>query len=106
MRSSAGSTASSARATDGYVDWCHHLIRKSALALLLLAGIAVLAGFFGSRLPTSFLPEEDQGYFYMNVQLPNAASLQRTDAVCRQIEAILADTRACRPTTPSSASAC
>ena len=63
-----------------------------SLALLLLAGIAVLAGFFGSRLPASFLPDEDQGYFYMNVQLPDAASLQRTDAVCKQIEAILKET--------------
>jgi HAE1 family hydrophobic/amphiphilic exporter-1 len=80
------------RATDGYVNWSHHLIRHAAFAMLLLLGLAVLAGFFGSRLPASFLPEEDQGYFYMNVQLPNASSLQRTDATCRQIEAILAQT--------------
>ncbi|MBX3028272.1 multidrug efflux RND transporter permease subunit [bacterium] len=80
------------RATDGYVNWSHHLIRHAGMAMLLLAGLAVLAGFFGSRLPASFLPDEDQGYFYMNVQLPNAASLQRTDATCRQIEQILAAT--------------
>jgi HAE1 family hydrophobic/amphiphilic exporter-1 len=80
------------RATEGYVTWCHHLIRKAGVSMLLLLGIAVLAGLLGSRLPTSFLPEEDQGYFYMNVQLPNAASLQRTDAVCKQIEAILKET--------------
>jgi HAE1 family hydrophobic/amphiphilic exporter-1 len=80
------------RATDGYVNWCHHLIRKSGIAMLLLLGIAVLGGFFGSRLPQSFLPDEDQGFFYMNVQLPNAASLQRTNAVCREIEEMLAKT--------------
>ena len=80
------------RATDGYVNGCHHLIRKSAVAMLLLAGIAVLAGLFGSRLPASFLPDEDQGYFYMNVQLPDAASLQRTNAVCKQIDALLKNT--------------
>jgi HAE1 family hydrophobic/amphiphilic exporter-1 len=80
------------RATDGYVNGCHHLIRKAAVAMLLLAGIGVLAGLFGSRLPRSFLPDEDQGYFYMNVQLPDAASLQRTDAVCKQIEALLKET--------------
>ena len=80
------------RATDGYVNWCHHLIRKSALAMLMLLGIAVLGGFFGSRLPQSFLPDEDQGFFYMNVQLPNASSLQRTNAVCREIEEMLAKT--------------
>jgi HAE1 family hydrophobic/amphiphilic exporter-1 len=80
------------RATDGYVNWSHHLIRHAAMAMLLLLGLALLAGFFGSRLPASFLPEEDQGYFYMNVQLPNAASLQRTNATCKQIEEILAHT--------------
>lgn len=80
------------RATNGYVNWCHHLIRGSALAMVALAGLAVVAVLLGSRLPTSFLPEEDQGYFYMNVQLPNAASLQRTDAVCRQIETLLKET--------------
>ncbi len=81
-----------ASATDGYVNGCHHLIRKSGLAMLLLAGMAALAGVFGSRLPGSFLPEEDQGYFYMNAQLPDAASLQRTDAVCKKIEAVLKET--------------
>ena len=80
------------RATDGYVGGCHHLVRRSALAMLLLAGITVLAGLFGSRLPASFLPDEDQGYFYMNVQLPDAASLQRTNVVCKDIEEILKNT--------------
>jgi HAE1 family hydrophobic/amphiphilic exporter-1 len=80
------------RATDGYVHWCGVLIRKSARAMLLLAGVAVLAGLLGSRLPGGFLPEEDQGYLYLAVQLPNAASLQRTDEVCRKVEQILAGT--------------
>jgi len=77
------------RATDGYVKTCALAIRKVGFSLVLLAGVAVLAGVAGSRLPSSFLPEEDQGYFYMNVQLPPAASLQRTAAVCTTIEAIL-----------------
>jgi HAE1 family hydrophobic/amphiphilic exporter-1 len=80
------------RATDGYVHWCDILIRKSARAMLLLLGVTFLAGFLGSRLPGGFLPEEDQGFLYLAVQLPNAASLQRTDAVCKQIEEILAKT--------------
>ena len=67
----------------------------------------VLAGGLGRRLPTSFVPEEDYGYFLLNVQLPPAASLQRTDDVCRKVEAILVeDRRASAPTTRSSASAC
>ena len=60
--------------------------------MLLLVAFAAAAGWFGSRLPTSFLPQEDQGYFYLNVQLPVASSLQRTDEVCKQIEAILKET--------------
>ena len=60
--------------------------------MVLLLVIAVSAGLFGSRLPRSFLPEEDQGYFYLNVQLPTAASLQRTDTVAKQIEGILKET--------------
>jgi HAE1 family hydrophobic/amphiphilic exporter-1 len=80
------------RATDGYVDWCGVLIRKSARAMLLLGLVTVLAGALGARLPGGFLPEEDQGYLYLAVQLPNAASLQRTDEVCRDVEAILAST--------------
>ena len=80
------------RATDGYVNWCHHLIKHPALGLGFLAALAVIGLWLGSRLPTGFVPDEDQGYFYMNVQLPPAASLQRTDAVCQQIEAILEKT--------------
>src|SRR6516162_1259187 len=51
-----------ARATDGYVNWCSVLIRKAGFTVALLLVFAVLAGFFGSKLPKSFLPEEDQGY--------------------------------------------
>jgi HAE1 family hydrophobic/amphiphilic exporter-1 len=80
------------RATDGYVRWCEVLIKKSARAMLLLLGVTLATGFLGSRLPGGFLPEEDQGYLYLAVQLPNAASLQRTDAVCRRVEQILAET--------------
>jgi HAE1 family hydrophobic/amphiphilic exporter-1 len=80
------------RATDGYVNWCGHLIRKSKMSLLLLVGVTVMAGFFGSQIPTSFLPEEDQGYVYAGLQLPDAASLQRTDAAVRKAEDIIMKT--------------
>ena len=80
------------RATDIYVNWCHHFIKQWGLALLLLAGLTAAGLFIGGRLPSSFIPEEDQGYFYMNVQLPGASSLQRTDTICRQIEDMLAKT--------------
>ena len=80
------------RSTDGYVRWCDHLIRKSKLSLLFLLGTAVLAGFFGNLLPTSFLPDEDQGYVYAGLQLPDAASLQRTDEVTKKAEEIIQKT--------------
>lgn len=80
------------RATHGYVTVSGLLIRKTVLSLLLLLGIAGIALFIGTRLPSSFLPEEDQGYVYLNVQLPLAASLDRTDQVCKKIEAILQKT--------------
>ncbi len=80
------------RATDGYVTTCGLLIRKAGFSMLMLLVVAVLAGLLGSRLPSSFVPDEDQGYFYMNVQLPSGASLQRTDAVGGQIDAILKET--------------
>jgi hydrophobic/amphiphilic exporter-1 (mainly G- bacteria), HAE1 family len=88
-----------ARATHGYVDLSHRLVRKAAVSMLLLAGFAVVAGLLGRRLPTGFIPEEDQGYLLMNVQLPDAASLQRTDEVTRKIEKLLADTKGVRYTT-------
>ena len=80
------------RGTDGYVNWCTHLIHKAGVSMVLLLVVAVLAGFLGSRLPGGFLPEEDQGYFYLNVQLPTAASLERTDEVAKSIEGILKET--------------
>jgi len=80
------------KVTGGYVSWSHILIRRSAIAMLCLAGIAVLSGFMGKSLPTSFIPEEDQGYAFIQVQLPDAASLQRTDAVMQKLDDILAHT--------------
>jgi HAE1 family hydrophobic/amphiphilic exporter-1 len=79
------------RATNGYVHWSGLLIRKSAVSLILLAGMTALAVLAGRHLPSSFLPEEDQGYMYINVQLPNAASIPRTDAYCKKVEKILSN---------------
>ena len=80
------------RTTDGYVSVCGLLIRKAGLSMLSLAAMTVLALWFGSRLPTSFLPDEDQGFIYAGLQLPNAASLQRNDDVSQKIEEIIAKT--------------
>jgi HAE1 family hydrophobic/amphiphilic exporter-1 len=80
------------RATDGYVGVCKVLIHKSAFALLMLGGVIFLAGFLGKSIPTSFLPDEDQGYLFAGVQLPDASSAQRTSEVMRQVEEILKNT--------------
>src|SRR5947207_1682773 len=77
------------RLTDGYVGVCRALIRKSAFSLVFLGIVALAAGVFGKKLPSGFLPEEDQGFLYIGVQLPFAASLERTVAVCRQVEQIV-----------------
>ncbi len=78
--------------THGYVNLSHALVRKTLIAIVLLAGFAVADGLVGRRLPTSFLPEEDQGYFFLNMSLPNAASFERTNEATRRVEAILKKT--------------
>jgi hydrophobic/amphiphilic exporter-1 (mainly G- bacteria), HAE1 family len=80
------------RGTNLYVRLCGGFLRRGALALVVIAAFATGAVLFGSRLPTSFLPDEDQGYVYINMDLPNAASLERTSAAARQVEEILANT--------------
>ena len=78
--------------TGGYVSWSHVLIRRMGLAMALLVALSVVAGLMGKSLPKSFIPEEDQGYAFVQLQLPDAASLQRTDAVMRKMDDILAHT--------------
>ncbi len=80
------------RANEGYVGFCDVLIRKSLISLIFLVGLTVVAGGLGKSLPMGFLPDEDQGYFYAGIQLPNAASLQRTDEITGKVEDILKNT--------------
>lgn len=79
-------------ATNGFVSTCHLLIRKSIIAIILLGGVVVLTGMLGKRIPGSFLPEEDQGYFFAQIILPDSSSMQRTEEVMKQCEAILKNT--------------
>jgi hydrophobic/amphiphilic exporter-1 (mainly G- bacteria), HAE1 family len=78
-----------ARVQKTYVSISGLLIRRIVVALAILVGFTVLAGGIGKILPASFLPDEDQGWFIINVQLPEAASLQRTVALMKKIDAIL-----------------
>ncbi len=72
------------RTTNRYVGVCRAIIRKSMVGFVILAAVALAAFVFGKKVPGGFLPEEDQGYVYGGLQLPDASSLQRTD------EAVLA----------------
>lgn len=78
--------------TNGYVNICHFLIRKSLIAVIVLGGLAYFAGSLGTKIPLGFLPDEDQGFLYGGIQLPNAASLQRTSEVSTKVEEILKNT--------------
>jgi HAE1 family hydrophobic/amphiphilic exporter-1 len=78
-----------ARATNGYVRVSEALLHKSAVAVIVLAGFAVVGFTIGGKLPSSFVPDEDVGYFYLNIQLPNAASLQRTEEVVSKVQRIV-----------------
>jgi HAE1 family hydrophobic/amphiphilic exporter-1 len=76
------------RATNGYVRVSGAILRKSAVAFVVLIGFGAAGFWMAGKLPTSFVPDEDQGYFYLNIQLPNAASLQRTEEVLAKIQKI------------------
>ncbi len=76
--------------TARYVGWTGALVRKSYIAGAMLLVFVALAALTSRRLPSGFLPEEDQGFLYGNVQLPDAASLQRTDGALRAVERVLA----------------
>ncbi len=80
------------RATNSYVKLSGFFIRKFVISLILLAIMTGAIGVMGKVVPGGFLPEEDQGYLYAGVQLPDAASLQRTNAACQATEKIIMET--------------
>ena len=84
------------RVTHGYVGVNARLVRKLAIPLLLLAAVAATSAAIGRKLPSGFLPDEDNGYALIGVQLPDAASLPRTKAVFKKVEAILGRTEGIR----------
>ncbi|HHH40109.1 MAG TPA: multidrug efflux RND transporter permease subunit [Sedimenticola sp.] len=82
-----------ARLEGGYGRMIRALVRRVALMLVLALGLVAYMGWQFARLPTGFLPTEDQGYIMVHVQLPNAASQERTNAVLDRIDAIVEETK-------------
>jgi hydrophobic/amphiphilic exporter-1 (mainly G- bacteria), HAE1 family len=82
--------------SNGYGGIVHVLARKAARSMLLL--VAVVGGIFliGKFVPGGFIPDEDKGYLFVAVQLPEGASLQRTDEVLKQVEDIVQHTKGVR----------
>ncbi len=79
-------------ATEKYVSFSGLLIRRAVLSVAVLVAFGAVAYFIRGKLPASFLPEEDQGYIFVALQLPQAASLQRTADDARQVEDIISRT--------------
>jgi HAE1 family hydrophobic/amphiphilic exporter-1 len=77
------------KTTDSYTSVTSVLTGKIKRGVVFILLLTIGAGVIGKLVPGGFIPEEDMGYFFVNIQLPDAASLQRTDEIGRQVEAIL-----------------
>ena len=77
------------KTTDAYMSFTQVVTRKLKRSAVFIVILTVAAGFFGKLVPGGFIPEEDMGYLFVNIQLPNAASLQRSDVVAKKVEQIL-----------------
>ena len=78
--------------TESFVSRSNFFIHKSAIAMICIVLMGVLAVWLGGSLPGGFLPTEDQGYMFLALQLPDGASAQRTDAAQQKITAALLKT--------------
>ena len=75
-----------------YIWVVRRLLRNLTLVMLFFVGLVVFTGWWYQRVPTGFFPNEDQGYVLVAVQLPDAASQERTREVMAEIDAIMAET--------------
>jgi hydrophobic/amphiphilic exporter-1 (mainly G- bacteria), HAE1 family len=82
------------RATDAYVSFASILVRKSIRSMAFIGILVFATVSLVQRIPGGFVPEEDQGFLLVNALLPDAASLERTDAVMRKAEAVMAKNHA------------
>jgi len=77
------------KATDSYMSFTNIVARKLKRSVIFILVMTLGVGIFGKLVPGGFIPEEDMAYFFVNMQLPNAASLQRSDVIAKEIESIL-----------------
>ena len=75
--------------TGKYVRAVTYMLKRERVTMSVFAAITAIAAWLYAKHPTSFIPQEDQGYFIVSVQLPPGASLQRTEAVTERITGIL-----------------
>jgi len=80
------------RATTGYNALVKTLLRRAALTALIFVGLLMATWLGITNIPTGFVPSEDEGYFMISAQLPDAASLGRTEEVMDRVSAILQET--------------
>jgi len=74
------------KSTDAYMTLASSTTRKIPRGLVFIVVVTIGLAVVGTMLPGGFMPEEDMGYFFVNIQLPDAASLQRADAVTKKVE--------------------
>src|SRR4029077_8294336 len=79
------------RSRDGYSALVRPLAGRALIAGALVVAFALAAGWLAKIVPTGFLPEEDQGAFFVEAQLPDAASLNRTSTVVAEVEKKIQD---------------
>jgi hydrophobe/amphiphile efflux-1 (HAE1) family protein len=72
------------------------LTRKAARSMLLLVAVVGCIWLLGKAVPGGFIPDEDKGYLFVAVELPEGASLQRSDAILKQVESIVGNTKGVR----------
>ncbi len=77
------------KSTNGYVGLTKVVARRISMGVILILAVSVAMGYLGGKIPGGFMPEEDMGYLMVNMQLPDAASLQRCDAVAAKVEQII-----------------
>ncbi|MCG6973614.1 MAG: multidrug efflux RND transporter permease subunit [Desulfobacterales bacterium] len=77
------------KSTKAYMGFTRFVTGKIVRGLIFILIVIVAMGFLGKNVPGGFMPEEDMGYLFVNIQLPDAASLQRSDVVAKKVEKIL-----------------